>query len=286
MSAAPTIAGLILDLDGTVYHGESPVEGAPEFIRRLKREGVRYLFATNRANRAPETIAATLRGFGLDCSADQVVTAATATALYLQKSPPSPQGALQKSPPSPQGALQPKGTFFAVGEAALRQALTGAGFEETTGERADYVVVGLDQGLTYQKLNTAVRAILAGAKFVATNPDLLIKVGPDTFDIGNGSIVAAIAAATGAEPLVIGKPHPPLLEASLERLGLPRESVLVVGDNLETDVEGGRRAGIRTAAIFTGISKPSDVERLGIRPDYQVSGYDELAEIVFSRVGV
>lgn len=262
MSAAPTIAGLILDLDGTVYRGESPVEGAPEFIRRLKAEGMPYLFATNRANRAPETIAAKLRGYGLDCSADQVMTAATATALYLK----------------------PKGTFFAVGEDALRQALSEAGFEET-GERPDYVVVGLDHGLTYQKLNTAVRAVLGGAKFVATNPDLLIQVGPDTFDIGNGSIVAAIAAATGREPLVIGKPHAPLLEASLERLRLPRESVLVVGDNLETDIEGGRRAGFRTAALFTGISKPSDVERLGIRPDYQASGYDELAEIVFSRAG-
>lgn len=261
MNTGENIEGLILDLDGTVYRGAHPVEGAPEFIRRLKEEGIAFLFATNRANRTPETIAGMLRGYGLECDVSDVMTAATATALYLR----------------------PKGTVFVVGEDPLRQALTGAGFEETA-DAPDYVVVGLDHGLTYEKLNTAVRAILRGSRFVATNPDLLIKVGPDAFDIGNGAIVAAIAAATGEEPLVIGKPHAPLLEASLERLRLPRERVLVVGDNLETDIEGGRRAGFRTAAIFTGISSPSDVERLGIRPDFQVSGYDELAEIVFSRV--
>lgn len=262
MSAPRNIEGLILDLDGTVYRGDHPVEGAPEFIHRLKEEGVAFLFATNRANRTPETIAGMLRGFGLDCAASDVMTAATATALYLR----------------------PKGTVFVVGEDPLRQALTGAGFEETD-DVPDYVVVGLDHGLTYRTLNSAVRWVLRGSRFVATNPDLLIKVGPDDYDVGNGAVVAAIAAATGEEPLVIGKPHAPLLEASLERLGLARERVLVVGDNLETDVEGGRRAGFRTAAIFTGISRPADVERLGIRPDFQVSGYGELAEIVFPRAG-
>ena len=251
--------GLILDLDGTVYRGEHAVEGAPEFLRRLKDEGVPFVFATNRANRSAATIARTLRGYGLECSAQDVVTAATATADFLR----------------------PVGTVFVIGESALRQAMSEAGFEESD-ENPDYVVVGLDCGLTYQKLNTAVRSVLAGSKLVATNPDLIINAGDGFFDIGNGSIVAAITAATRCEPLVIGKPHAPLLEAALAKLGLQRDRVLVVGDNLATDIAGGHRAGFPTALIFTGVSQPSDVELSDVRPDFQVHDYEELAGIVLS----
>lgn len=250
--------GVILDLDGTVYRGERPVAGAPEFIRRARREGVAVLFATNRANRAPETIARMLRGYGLECSAADVLTAATATAEYLR----------------------PVGTVFVVGEEPLRQALAGAGFAEDPAD-PDYVVVGLDRGLSYDKLNTAVRAILRRSRFVATNPDLLVSAADGSKDIGNGAVVAAIAAATGIEPLVVGKPHAPLFEAALARLGLAKEQVLVVGDNLATDVAGGLRAGLRTAAIYTGISRPEDVARLGIEPDFQAAGYREAEKIVF-----
>ena len=255
----PRIQGLILDLDGTVYRGEHAVEGAPEFLRRLRDEGMPFVFATNRANRSPETIAHLLRGYGLDCSPDDVVTAATATA----------------------DSLRPVGTVFVIGEQALRQAMAEAGFEESD-ENPDYVVVGLDRDLTYQKLNTAVRSVLAGSKLVATNPDLIINAGDGLFDIGNGSIVAAITTATGCEPLVIGKPHAPLLEAALAKLNMEREGVLVVGDNLATDIAGGGRAGFPTAVIFTGVSEPADVARSKVRPDFQVRDYEELAGVVFT----
>jgi 4-nitrophenyl phosphatase len=253
------IAGLILDLDGTVYRGEEPVAGAPEFIRRLRREGVPFVYATNRANRAPEEIAARLSGYGIDSDPREVVTAALATALYLR----------------------PVGSVFVIGEAPLRQALAGAGFAEVA-EDPDYVVVGLDRGVDYDKLNRAVHAIRRRARYVATNPDLLIDAGGGEEDIGNGTILAAITAATGVEPLVIGKPHAPLFEIALARLGVPperREHVLVVGDNLDTDVRGGIRAGLRTAWMTTGVAQP-DAGR-GVRPDFRVNGYEELARLVF-----
>lgn len=260
-----SIDAVIFDLDGTVYHDDQPVEGAPELIRRLKDDGFPHLFATNRANRTPETIARMLRGYGLECSADDVVTASTATASYLE----------------------PKGTVFIIGEDALRQALVGAGFVEVNYD-PDYVVVGLDRGLTYAKLNIAARSIRHGAQFVATNPDLLVNANDGEKDIGNGVIVGALALATGQQPLVIGKPHAPLFDAALERLrsnsglDLSPDRVLAVGDNIKTDIEGGIRGGFKTALIFTGISEPADVDGMEVKPDYQIDGYEDLTKILYS----
>lgn len=255
------LAGLILDLDGTVYRGDEPVAGAPEFIRRLRRGGVPCVYATNRANRTPEEITARLRGYGIDCDPHDVVTAALATALYLR----------------------PVGSVFVIGEQPLRQALADAGFVEAADD-PDYVVVGLDRGVDYDKLNRAVRAIRRCARYVATNPDLLVDAGGGEQDIGNGTILAALTAASGVEPLVIGKPHAPLFEIALARLGVARErwgDVLVVGDNLETDIRGGIRVGLKTAWITTGVSPPGDDH--DVRPDFRVDGYDELARIAFGR---
>lgn len=253
------LAGLILDLDGTVYRGDEPVAGAPELIGRLRREGVPFVYATNRANRTPEEIAARLRGYGIACAPGDVMTAALATALYLR----------------------PVGSAFVIGERPLRQALADAGFTEDAGD-PDYVVVGLDRGVDYDKLNRAVRAIRRRARYVATNPDLLFDAGGGEKDIGNGTILAAITAASGVEPLVIGKPHPPLFEIALARLGVARErwrNVLVVGDNLETDIRGGIRAGLRTAWFTAGVSPPGG--GVDVRPDWCVDGYEELERIVF-----
>jgi len=253
------LAGLIFDLDGTVYRGDEPVAGAPELIRRLQSAGVPFVYATNRANRTPEEIAARLHGYGIDCDPHDVVTAALATALYLR----------------------PVGSVFVIGEEPLRQALTDAGFA-LAADDPDYVVVGLDRGVDYDKLNRAVRAIRRRARYVATNPDLLVDAGGGEKDIGNGTILAALTAASGVEPLVIGKPHAPLFEIALARLGVARDrwgDVLVVGDNLETDIRGGLRLGLRTAWITTGVSPPGDGH--DVRPDYRVDGYDELARIVF-----
>lgn len=253
------IAGLILDLDGTVYRGDEPVPGAPELVGRLRRERVPFVFATNRANRTAEEIVRRLRGLGIECETGDVVTAALATAAYLR----------------------PVGSVFVIGEHALREALAEAGFVEVDAD-PDYVVVGLDRGVNYDKLNRAVRAIRRRARYVATNPDLLVDAGDGEIDIGNGTILAAITAATGVEPLIIGKPHTPLFEIALARLGgVPREQVLVVGDNPDTDIRGGAAAGLQTAWILTGISQPRPTE--GVHPDFRLESYAELERIVFGR---
>lgn len=249
------IRGVILDLDGTVYNGMDEVPGAARFVRRLGERGIRYLFVTNRANRRPGAIVRQLRGFGIPCDAKNVLTSAEATAL----------------------ALRP-GRAFVVGGAGLRTALRARGFV-LTNERPRYVIVSFDTTLTYAKLATACRLIDRGAAFVATNPDKRLKT-EGGFSPGTGAIVAAVAAATGVEPLVIGKPEKRLIELGLRRMRVKAAEALLVGDNVETDVPAGRRAGVRTALLLGGVSSRADVRRAPLKPTWVMRDYGELWAVV------
>ena len=245
------ISGIVFDLDGTVYRGTEAVPGVASFVEHIMERGVRRLFVTNRANRPPEQIADQLRGLGLACGPDDILTSAQATAEYLRS-----------------------GTAHVVGGVGLRSALEQRGIR-LTDEHPDYVVVGYDPELTYRKLTTACRLILAGARFIATNPDRIINteagVLPET-----GPTVAALREATGVEPVMIGKPKALIMETAAARLRLPPACILAVGDNLETDIPAGAGAGMRTALILTGVSTAEDVEHAEVKPDHIVSGYEEL----------
>jgi 4-nitrophenyl phosphatase len=261
MNATPPdstpIAGLLLDLDGTEYHGERAVPGAPEFLRRLRREGVPFLYVTNRATRSAEATCVQLRGYGLEAAPEEVLTSAQTAAHHVAG-----------------------GRVYMIGEEGLAEELLARGCTLTE-EGAEWVVVGLDRQATYRKIDTAARLVRAGARFVATNPDKVMNTSTG-IAAGNGAVVAAVAAAGGREPEVIGKPARPLFELAVERLGLPAERVLMVGDNLETDIRGGLEAGLQTAFLLTGVAVREDAERLGIRPHYTCADYDELSTVIFS----
>ncbi|MDI6774807.1 MAG: HAD-IIA family hydrolase [Verrucomicrobiota bacterium] len=250
-----SIRAVILDLDGTIYNGRDEVPGAARFVRRLIERDIRYIFVTNRANRRPASIARQLRGFGIPCRPENVLTSAEATALSLKR-----------------------GKAFVIGEHGLRSALRARGFV-LTDDRPDYVIVSFDTGLTYARLAKACDLINCGAAFVATNPDKRLKTKTG-FSPGAGAIAAALATATGVAPLVIGKPEKLLIELGLKRMKVKAARALLVGDNVETDAPAGRRAGVRTALILSGVSSRSDVRRSGCRPTWVVADYDELWEIV------
>lgn len=254
------IAALLLDLDGTVYHGRNPVPGAPELLHRLRREGLPFLYFTNRATRSAAAVCEQIRGYGLECEAREVLTSALASARRVAG-----------------------GRVYMIGEAGLEEALREAGCE-IVDEDAEWVVMGLDRQLTYEKIDTAARLVRGGARFVATNPDKMMNT-EHGIAAGNGALVAAVAAASGVEPEVIGKPGSYMFEVALEQLGLPAEQVLMVGDNLETDILGGLEAGLRTALMLTGLARREDVERLGIEPHHVCADFEELAEIVFPADG-
>ncbi|MFC0211253.1 HAD-IIA family hydrolase [Paenibacillus chartarius] len=255
----------ILDLDGTLYSGSMPIPHAADFVALLRRKGLPYVLATNNSSRTPDDVAAHLRGFGIDAGPGDVLTSAQAAARWLQA-----RGGVSR--------------VHCVGEAGLRLALSEAGFElDEDGLGADAVVQGIDREFTYGKLERAVHALRAGAAYVLTNPDrLLPKDGMLT--PGAGSLGAALEAASGVSPVVIGKPSPILLGYAVDKLGLAPDDVWVVGDNAATDIAGGFRSGYRTALVLTGLATRDNYrEQLaaaGVSADVVADDLAELARLL------
>jgi 4-nitrophenyl phosphatase len=231
----PESHALVLDMDGTVYRGDTPIPGAFETLARCRNSGVPVMFVTNNSTRSRMEFAAKLTSMGHPTAPEQIVNTAHATSRLLAD-------------------RYPEGTkVYVVGAAALSEAVTDAGLVIAE-EEAQVVVVGLDRAFTYDKLRTAVRLILDGADFIATNPDRLIPHGPH-LDPGAGTLMAAVQAATGhvTTPVVVGKPEPTLVSLALESLGTEPRNTVMVGDQLQTDVQAGQRAGLFSVLVTTGV---------------------------------
>ena len=236
---------ILFDLDGVLYRGDEAVPSAPSTLAELRRRRVRPVFLTNNSARTPEQVADKLRGIGISADPAEVVTSALATAELL----------------SERGG----GRAFVIGQEGVRRALAGAGLEVIDGEpaTADLVVVGFDGGVTYAKFKTACLLVQRGAKLVATNADGSYPAADGLWP-GAGALLSVITTTTGAVPEIVGKPFAPLFEAGLRRGGGGRP--LVVGDRLDTDIEGAARLGWDTMLVLTGVSSRADVEVTGIRP--------------------
>ena len=239
-------AAYILDLDGVVYRGRTVIPGACESIDRLRSSGSRVVFLTNNATRTREAIARRLVDMGISCSAGDVISSAYAASVYIS-------GQYGSS------------TIYPVGEQGLVEELERAG--HTINEQdADYVVAGLDREFTYEKLTRALELLMNGAGFIATNNDAMLPT-EHGFLPGAGSMVAAIQAASGVVPEVIGKPNKPIMDVLLREYGLRSEECVMVGDRLETDILAGIRCRMRTVLVLTGASGIEDIESSGILPD-------------------
>jgi 4-nitrophenyl phosphatase len=249
------LRGVILDLDGTVYLGSEQVPGAAEFVSFLAEHDLRCLFVTNRSNRRPEDVAAHLQEYDIPCGVEHVLTSSQATVQYLKS-----------------------GSAFVIGEKGLTSELMKAGIR-ITDQSPDYVIVSLDRQFNYDKLQKAANLISGGATFVATNPDKVLKVSTG-LNPGTGSIVAAVEAASGVKPLVVGKPEKLIMDMSLAQLGLAADEVIAVGDNVLTDIPAGAAAGMKTVLLLTGVSKRGDVESAPYRPDWVLEGFAELTAVV------
>jgi 4-nitrophenyl phosphatase len=249
------LRGLILDLDGTIYRGQAEVPGAAAFVARARRQGLRCLFVTNRASRPPSAVSRHLRALGIPCRDDDVFTSGQATALYLRG-----------------------GSAFMIGERGLRSALQAQGIT-LTDTSPDAVIVSFDRRFSYAKLRTAAALIRGGSRFIATNADRSLPTEDGGLAPGAGSILAAVAAATDRTPIVIGKPQALILKMALKRLGMKPSEVLNIGDNIETDVLAGVRAGIPTALLLTGITPARAVRRSAVQPDWVARDYRALTAL-------
>jgi len=192
---------------------------------------------------------------------DEILTSALATASYLKS------------------VASPGSRIYVIGEDGIETALREAGFI-LSNDHIDYVVVGFDRRLTYEKLKIASLAIRAGATFIATNPDTTLP-SEEGLAPGNGAILAAITAATGVTPIVIGKPQRAVFEQALARLRATPKDTGVIGDRLETDILGAKSVGLTTIFLFGGASGEEDLKTSKIQPDYIFANIRTLHHALF-----
>jgi 4-nitrophenyl phosphatase len=243
------LRGLLIDLDGVVYTGRQAIPGAGEFLAQARQQGLPFLLVTNNSTRAPEQVAERMSGMGIEVAADEILTSAQAAMAYVREH------------------SQGEARVLVVGEAGLRTAAEREGLQLRE-DGADWVVAGLDRTFDYQKLARATRAIRGGARFVASNADALLPIEGGDVLPGAGSIVAAIRAATGVEPVVVGKPEPAMFAHGLRKLGgLRPGDVAMIGDRLDTDIDGGQAAGLRTILVLTGVTTRGLLATASVHPD-------------------
>jgi HAD superfamily hydrolase (TIGR01457 family) len=238
----------LLDLDGVLYRGDQPVEGAGGAVERLRARRKGLAFVTNNSSRTPAQVAEKLTAVGVSAQPDEVVSSATATADLL--------------------AGRGGGSAFVIGETGIREALSGAGLEILDGEpeRVDHVVIGWDRSADYARLRTAALLVQAGASLVATNADASYPA-PNGLWPGAGALLAAVTTTLGRPAdIVVGKPNPALYRAALERAGAGRP--LVVGDRLDTDIAGAAALGWDSLLVLTGVARAADLLHAAALPTF------------------
>lgn len=252
--------GYVFDLDGTLYLGEALLPGAAETVAAIRDHGARVAFLTNKPLERPAAYAAKLAQLGLPADPGDVVSSTDALVRYLQ-------------------ARAPDARILVIGEPLLSAILVEAGFAVVAmgePERADLVVVSWDRTFDYAKLVAAFRAVRAGARLVATNPDPFCPMpGGDLPDCA--AMLAAIEASTGAHAeAIVGKPSVHMAGALLDRLALSADDTVLVGDRLLTDVRMAHEAGMASALVLTGATAIEALVDSEIVPDYVLNGVAEI----------
>ena len=259
----PKIKALILDMDGVMWKGDSPIGDLPAIFEHIRLLGLKYAFATNNGTRTPEQYVKRLEGFGLHIDPWQVVTSSLGVAHLLAQKYPS------------------GGPVFAIGEEGVLAALREKGFTPLSVEdahQAQAVIMGIDHQICFEKMVEAALLVRQGIPFFATNPDKTFPT-PRGEIPGAGAWISVIVTATGVEPVYAGKPSPYLIDLAVERLGTTKTSTLIVGDRLETDIAGGQAAGCPVALVLSGVSSRESGERW--RPKVDLIAKDLAALVDF-----
>lgn len=257
------IKHLILDMDGVLWRGDTPMPGLGQFFAGMDQGRVGYVLATNNATKTADQYTRKLARFGVDVPPEKILTSAETTAAYLSE---------RHEPGTP---------VYIVGARGLFDAMRAHDFAIITPEEveqgavAPLVVVGFTPHVTYNDMAMAALLIRKGATFIGTNPDPAI---PSELGIlpGVGALLAFISAATDVQPLTIGKPGPIMFEQAMHRLGGTRINTAMVGDRLSTDIAGAKAAGLQAILVLSGISQEEDIAGSAVKPDYV---FDDIAAL-------
>jgi len=221
--------------------------GVSEFFEFLRQRSIGFILATNNSTHTAQQYVDRLARMGVEVALSEILTSSQATAMHLE-------------------TLAPPGTrVYVIGEEGLETAVRERGYL-ISGDGAEFVVVGLDRRLTYEKLKVATLLIRQGAHFIGSNPDKTLPTEEGLIP-GAGATLAALEASTGVSPTIIGKPERILFELALARLGGTREDTAVIGDRLDTDVLGGHNAGLTTILVLSGATTRQDVDDAPLKPD-------------------
>jgi HAD superfamily hydrolase (TIGR01450 family) len=251
--------GWLFDLDGTVYLGERLIPGAAEAIGALRAAGRRVAFLSNKPLQTRADYAAKLTGLGVPAEPEEVINSSLVLARYLRE-------------------LDPGAPVYVIGEPPMIAELREHGFEVREDERVRWVVIAFDRTFTYAKLNTALQAVKRGARLIATNPDRTCPVeGGEIPDCAG--MIAAVEAVTGRRvETVVGKPSPIILEVALAALGVAAADAVMVGDRIETDITMGKRLGLHTILVLSGVTRPDDPRIAALAPDHVLRSIEEIIE--------
>ena len=249
----------LTDMDGVLVREEHAVPGAEEFLKRLVELKRRFLVLTNNSIYTPRDLAARLVRSGLRVPEAAIWTSALATAVFLSDQ-------------------LPHGSAYVIGEAGLTTALHEVGYTLTDTD-PDFVVLGETRTYSFEAITKAIRLIEAGARFIATNPDV---TGPSAEGPlpATGSVAALISRATGKQPYFIGKPNPMMFRSALNRIEAHSENTAMVGDRMDTDVVAGIEAGLETILVLTGSTRPEHLDRFPYRPSKVLNSIQDVLELV------
>jgi 4-nitrophenyl phosphatase len=266
LSALEGITAVLVDMDGVLYRGDRPVRGAARAVNKLREMRKKLVFITNNSTASRSAYVRKLKRMGISAKKSEIVTSAYATALHLKKSSPKP-------------------CVYVVGERGLKRELREAGLRVVSSiqaEKATHVIAGLDRKLNYMKISAALRALLRGAEFVATNVDATYPTERG-LSPGAGATVGALVGCCGRQPrTVVGKPSTPMIKIAMGSVGAKPGKTAIVGDGLDTDIAVGKRLGLRTILVLSGVSAEEDVEAAKgteLAPDFV---YRDLKEAVFT----
>lgn len=255
------IKGLIFDLDGTVYRGDSLIPGADTAIAWLRENGIRVVFLSNKPLQTRDVYAEKLTRLGIAVTPEEVVNSSFVMTRYLEK-------------------LAPGATVFAIAEPPFIEELQRAGFtisEEP--QRIEWVIAAFDRTFDYRKLNIAFQAIKRGAHFVATNPDRTCPVEEGEIPDCAGVIAALEAVTERKVEVIVGKPSPIIIAVALEVLGLFASDCMLAGDRIETDIRMAKESGMASVLVLSGITTGDMAARNPLKADFILPSIADLPEI-------
>jgi NagD protein len=247
--------GLLIDMDGVIYGGDEMIHGADAFISHLIEKDIPFLFMTNNSQRTKLEVVRKLKKLGIDVTEDHVYTSAMATGQFL-------------------AGQAPNKTAYVLGEGGLLTSLHENGLTLVETE-PDFVVLGEGRNFTLEMVQKAVEMILGGAKFITTNRDPSPRK-PGWNNLGIGATTAMIEEATGRKAFTIGKPSPVMMRSARKTLKLETAETTVIGDTMDTDIQGGVQMGYKTILVLSGIAKKEELAHYAFKPDLIVGSVRDI----------